>query len=168
MQYWDNVLYPPFLATIRGEYYNIITQDMLDEECYYLACRAISAFKFPKISTQYETFYGIRQEDNSIKEVDKDEDNAIPHGFFLNELTYNEIEIIIAWMKVYWCENQISNADNFEDIYTDTNIKTFSRANLIDKTASLLKSYRQDAKELENRYSRVNSLGTAALGDINE
>ena len=31
MQYWDNVLYPPFRATIRGEYYGVITEEQLDE-----------------------------------------------------------------------------------------------------------------------------------------
>ena len=56
MQVWDDVLYPHFISTIRGSYYGIITQDLIDEECFNLALRAISAFKFPKISTEYETF----------------------------------------------------------------------------------------------------------------
>ena len=50
MQLFDDVLYPSFRATIRGSYYGIITEDFIDEECYHLAERAISAFKFPKIS----------------------------------------------------------------------------------------------------------------------
>ena len=67
MQYWDDVLFPPFIATIRGEIYGVITQDELDEECFNLARRAIAAFKFPKISTDYETFYAIREEDTLVK-----------------------------------------------------------------------------------------------------
>ena len=96
MQYWDDILYPSFRATIRGEYYGIITQDDLDEECSHLACRAISTFKFPKISTDYKTFYAVRQEDGTLKEVDQEEEGAIPHGKFINTLTYAEIEVIIA------------------------------------------------------------------------
>ena len=169
MQYWDNVLYPPFRATIRGEYYGVISQEDIDEECFNLAQRAIAAFKFPKISTEYKTFYAVRNSDNELEEVDPQEvPDAILHGYFVNDLTYAEIEVLIAWMKVYWCENQISNADNFEDMYTDVNIKTYSRANAVDKNMKLMAEYREYARELENRYSRVNGERKPSFGDINE
>ena len=168
MQYWDNVLYPPFRATIRGEYYGVITEEQLDEECFFLAQRAVAAFKFPKISTEYKTFYAVRNEDNEIEEVDiEDCPDAVKHAYFVNDLTYAEIEILIAWMKVYWCENQISNADNFEDIYTDANIKTYSRANAVDKNMKLMAEYRSYAQELETRYSRVNNNKKPTMADIN-
>ena len=168
MQYWDNILYPSFRATIRGEYYGVISQDDIDEECFHLAERAIAAFKFPKISTEYETFYAVRNEDNELVEVDPQEyPEAIQHGYFVNDLNYAEIEILIAWMKVYWCENQISNADNFDEIYTDVNIKTYSRANAVDKNMKLMAEYRDYARELENRYSRVNEVRKPSMGDIN-
>ena len=169
MQYWDDVLYPPFRATIRGQYYGVISQEDMDEECFNLAQRAIAAFKFPKISTEYKTFYAVRNSDNELEEVDPQEvPDAILHGYFVNELTYAEIEVLIAWMKVYWCENQISNADNFEDMYTDVNIKTYSRANAVDKNMELMAEYREYARELENRYSRVNGERKPSFGDINE
>ena len=168
MQYWDDILYPSFRATIRGEYYGIITQDDMDEECYHLVCRAISTFKFPKTSLDYETFYAIRHEDGSLEEVDEDEyPEAIPHGCFNGEISYSEVEVLIAWMKVYWYENMLSNSDNYEDLYTDANIKTFSRANLIDKNTNVLKDARKAAERMESRYSRVNSLRRPSLGDVN-
>lgn len=168
MQVWDNVLYPSFVATIRGEYYGIITQDELDEECFHLAERAVSTFKFPKISTDYETFYAIREPGNVLREVDPEEEpEAIPHGRFLEDLTYAEIEILIAWMKVYWCENQISNADNFEDIYTDANIKTYSRANAVDKNMKLMAEFRSYARQLETNYSRTSNTRKPTIGDVN-
>ena len=71
-------------------------------------------------------------------------------------------------MKVYWCENQISNADNFDEIYTDPNIKTFSRANAIDKNMKLMHEFRDYARELETRYSRVSVDRRPTMGDINE
>ena len=70
-------------------------------------------------------------------------------------------------MKVYWCENLISNADNFEDIYTDANIKTYSRANAVDKNLKLMAEYRSYAQELETRYSRVTSTRKPSIGSIN-
>lgn len=168
MQLWDDILYAPFRATIRGSYYGVITEDFIDEECYHLALRAISAFKFPKISTEYNTFYAIRLEDGSLSRVESTTEGAVPHGEFVQDLTYAEIEVLIAWMKVYWCENQISNADNFDDMYTDANIKTFSRANAVDKNMKLMAEYRSYARDLENRYSRINSNRKPSLGDINE
>ena len=169
MQNWDKILYPSFRATIRGEYYGNITQDDLDEECYHLACRAISTFKFPKTSLDYETFYAIRTDENTLEEVDlEDYPEAIKHGVFVNDLTYAEIEVLIAWMKVYWCEYQLSNADNFEDVYTDVNIKTYSRANVVDKNLKLLAEYRKYARDLETRYGRVSAKRTPALGEVND
>lgn len=70
-------------------------------------------------------------------------------------------------MKVYWCETQLSNADNFEDLYTDANIKTFSRANAVDKNTNLMKMYRENARDIETRYSRTSALRTPTIGDIN-
>lgn len=151
---WDELLYPELRATIRGSYYGVISQDQMDEECFYIARRAIAAFKFPKISTDYTVVHYLRRpEDGVFLEVEEDDEgfaDAIPHAYFNNDLTYAEIEVIVAWMKVYWCEYQLSNADNFEDIYTDANIKTYSRANLVDKNLKLLKEYREYARDLEN------------------
>ena len=70
-------------------------------------------------------------------------------------------------MKVYWVEQLLSNADNFEDIYTDSNIKTYSRANAVDKNTKLMDQYRTYARDLETRYSRVNAFRGASIGDIN-
>lgn len=178
-QLWDDVLYPNFWASVRGDIYGVISRDSMDETMFHLARRAISAFKFPKISTSYSVFYAIRDKNNedileiveegTIPEADEDGfiPQVIPHGCFDMELTYDEIEIILAWMKVYWCEQLLSNADNFEDIYTDNNIKTFSRANLVDKNLKLLSTYREYARELETRYSRTTIDRKPSLGDIN-
>ena len=166
MQNWDKILYPSFRATIRGEYYGNITQDDLDEECYHLVCRAISIFKFPKKSLYYETYYAKRNEDGELVETPEAE-GGIPYGRFNSDISYAEINVLLAWMKVYWIENMLSNSNNFEDLYTDINVKTFSRANLIDKNTNVLKDARRAAQLVESRYSRVNSSSLPSLGDIN-
>ena len=91
-QNWDEVLYPPFRATIRGEYYGVITQDHMDEECYNIACRAIAAFKFPKISTEYTTYYANWNETSGQYDITTDTVNGVPHGSFINTLTFNELD----------------------------------------------------------------------------
>ena len=63
---------------------------------------------------------------------------------------------------------QISNADNFEELYTDVNVKSYSRANAVEKNTKLMAEYRTYARELENRYSRVNESREPSLGDVNE
>lgn len=166
MQNWDETLFPPFLATIHGTYYGVISQDELDEECFNLAKRAIMAFKFPKISTEYTIFYATRDEDGELIEVEPEQ--GIPHGRFINDLGNDEIEVLVAWMKVYWAEMQLSDADNYTDMYTDVNIKTFSRANAIEKNTSLLKEFRSYARDLETRYSRITTTRKPSIGDINE
>lgn len=165
---WEKVLYPPFLDTIRGEYYSIVSDQELRCELYNLAQRAIAAFKFPNKSLAYEADFTVWEGD-----VERPYDPATDdgwddvHPYFINDdITYREIEIIIAWMKVYWAENQASNADNFLDIYTDANIK-YSRANALDKYLKFVTTFKKEARELENRYSRVSEVGKPALGDIN-
>lgn len=90
-------------ATIRGTYYNTITQDELDEELYNIAVRAINTFKFPRIALDYVTFYAVRDDndDNVLNETDSSNEDAVPHGYFTEEVTSREIEVLLAWMKVY-------------------------------------------------------------------
>lgn len=167
MQLWDDVLYPSFRNTIRGQYYGLITQDQLDEELYTLAVKAVNTFKFPRISTDYETIYAVRVDENSLKVSDENDPLAIPHGGFVNDMTPAEIEVILAWMKFYWAEMQISNADSFEEQYTDSNIKVSSRANAVDKNIKLMNQYRQYARQLETNYGRTSVNRTPTIGEIN-
>lgn len=51
-------------------------------------------------------------------------------------------------------------------MYTDANIKTFSRANAVEKNRALMAEYRSYARDLENRYSRSNNCKTT-VGEIN-
>ena len=70
-------------------------------------------------------------------------------------------------MKVYWCEELISNADNFTEIYTDSQIKTYSRANMVDKALKMIDNFRDNARRLETNYGRVSASRTPSMGDIN-
>ena len=164
---WEEVLYPPFLDTIRGEYYSIVSDTELNVELFDLGRRAVAAFKFPHIALDYEVVYTKVEDGNEI-EVSSTDDWDEAHPYFINDVTYKEIEVLIAWMKVYWAESQASNADNFLNLYTDANIKTFSRANALDKYLKFVTTFKKEAKELEDRYTRVTESGTPALGEVND
>lgn len=169
-QLWDNLLYKPMMATIRGSIYGVISRDELDEELFNIAKRAVNTFKFPRIKTDYTVFYAVRKEyDPETLELSTSDDaDAVPHAAFENVLTDKEVEVLLAWMKVYWIENLLSNADDFENTYTDSNIKTFSRANLVQQNTQRYKEFLAQAHEIETRYSRVNADRGATIGDINE
>ena len=124
MQEWDEVLYPSFRSTIRGSYYGVVSQDLIDEECFYLALRAISAFKFPKISTAYEIYYAIRKDNGELLYTDidnnpiqADAEGAIPHGRFLNNLSYEDDFIYVTGNNVSW--DNFSSTFRYVVIYKD-------------------------------------------------
>lgn len=71
-------------------------------------------------------------------------------------------------MKVYWIENLLSTTDDFEQIYTDSNIKTYSKANLLQQNLTRYETFLAQAHEMETRYSRVTATRAASIGDINE
>lgn len=168
---WDDILYPSFYSAIRGTIYGHITRDNIDAQCYDLAVKAIATFnqKWPRVSLDYETFYAIRKDENKevLDLVDEDVEGAIKHGYFLNEITQEEIELLVAWMTYYWGKYWLSNADNFSEIYTSSEIKTYSRANAIDKWTKLVQFYRDEVRDLEDRYSRINAERRPSIGDIN-
>lgn len=167
-QLWDNLLYRPMMATIRGSFYGVIDRNELDEELYNIAKRAVNTFKFPRIKTNYTTFKALREEETpeELTIFPSDDADAIPHAVFEEMLSDKEVEVILAWMKVYWIEMLLSNADDFENTYTDSNIKTFSRANLVQQNTQRYKEFLAQAHEIETRYSRVKDY-SATIGDIN-
>lgn len=91
---------------------------------------------------------------------------AIPHAYFINPVTDKEIEVILAWRKVYWIEYLLSNADDFDNTYTDSNIKTYSRANLVQQNTTRYKEFKDRAKEVETNYGRTETY-KPTLGSIN-
>lgn len=160
MLYWDEVLFPHFLATISGEEYVLMTDQQIFDECVNIGLRAVATFKFPKIALDYD-----------FEEVTTTGENPVTYErpYFTNDnITYREIEILVTWMRVYWYGNKVSNADSFVDIYYDGNVKTYSRGNALDKYIKSETEARKAAKEKESNYSRVDSEGNPSLGDINE
>ena len=81
-------------------------------------------------------------------------------------MTDKEIEVILAWRKVYWIEYLLSNADDFDNTYTDSNIKTYSRANLVQQNTTRYKEFKDRAKEVETNYGRTETY-KPTLGSIN-
>lgn len=164
MQYWEDVLYPRFLSSISGDMFAHMSDEAISELCYSLATRAISAFKFPKVSLSYSCTY-LDAKGNIVTKMDN---WVVQKWYFVNEVGEKEISVLVGWMKAMWMGDLNSNSDNFSELYTDPNIKTYSRANAIDKNIKLYQTFIREARNLEHDYSRVSKDGKPALGEVNE
>jgi hypothetical protein len=70
-------------------------------------------------------------------------------------------------MKYYWADLMVSNADNFNNLYFDSNIQAFSPGNLLHNYKETCNMYRDQARELESEYYRSDN-GKPTFGSITE
>lgn len=106
---WIKVLYKPFLQSIHGEYLKTMSSFELSEDLFYIAQRAIAAFRFPKVSLDYTPHYVLYTDNALLQEqdqiIDADEDTVNPNlvhsAEFTNTIDFTTIQVILAWMKVY-------------------------------------------------------------------
>lgn len=153
--YWSSELFPLFLKTVSSCTYTTFTDSELEDELSGLARRAIARFKFPKISLEYAFDEELDAEGN-------------PKGYyFIAEPRMFELNVILAWMKVYWLEYQLSKEHNYENIYADKNVTAFSSGNLISAIEKAYSTLRTEARKCEEDYERVSLEGKPAIGNIN-
>ena len=159
--YWSICLYPLFLATLDSCTYVQFTDQELQDELDVLAKRAIAKFKFPKISLAYAY-------DSTIEEVELPIVERVTCGYyFVNDVTDREIAVLVAWMKVFLLEQQLSRERNYQNLYADKNVKAFSSGALISSIEKAYTTMRNAARKDEEDYSRINEQGKPAIGDIN-
>lgn len=154
MQYWDEVLFPEVLTLISGERYLSMSDRAIADELIVLAKSAINTFLFPYIPLDYDY---------------EDTDSPIQprRYYFIGDVGDRELHIIIQWMNFYWCKKMVSNADNFQNVYFDTNIKSFSPGNILHNYRVLMENYRDEARRAESRYYRMGDYtGGAPIPDI--
>ena len=159
--YWNSCLYPLFLASLNSCTLASYTDQELQDEIDILAKRAIAKFKFPKVDLSYDYDETILDETKPVVERQK------AGYFFKNEVGMREFIVIIAWMKVFWLEYQLSREKNYENLYADKDVKAFSSGNLITSIEKAYTTMRTAARKDEEDYYRINADGKPAIGDIN-
>ena len=117
------------------------TDQELQNELDFLAKRAIARFKFPKVSLAYE--YSNEITDMTMPVVER----STKGYYFVNDVSYREYEVIVAWMKVYWLEYQLSKERNYENLYADKDVKAFSSGNLISAIEKAYNTMMQVARK---------------------
>lgn len=159
--YWSSCLFPLFLSSLSSCTLASYTDQELQNELDILAKRSIARFKFPKINLKYA--YDGEIADMSLPVVER----STKGYYFIEEIGYREIEVILAWMKVYWLEYQLSKERNYENLYADKDVKAFSSGNLISAIEKAYNTMVATARKVEEDYGRVAANGKPAIGDVN-
>lgn len=156
--YWEKNLFPQFLQSVESCTLSDFTNFEIQNQLNYLVIRAINDFKFPKYSLEYE-----------VDETLDPNTEVIKGYYFVDEnVGQKEFNVILARMKQYWIEFQISQERLFANAYYDKDIRLHSPGNTIDKLIKMFTTFKAMADNAEFNYGRVSSTGEAALGDINE
>lgn len=155
--YWETNLYPQFLLTVDSCTLSEFTNFEIQNQLGYLAIRAITDFKFPKISLVYDF-------DSTIDPL-----TEIAKGYYFvsDNVGQKEFNVILARMKQYWIEFQISQERLFSNMYYDKDVRLHSPGNTLDKLDKMYKTFLARADKAEYDYGRVENAGTPALGAIN-
>lgn len=147
MKKWNDLLFPLFLSSVSSCTLASFSDRELTDELNILAARAIARFRFPRISLEWEQ-------------------NCADECYFVNEVTFSELEVIVAWMKVIWLEYQLSKERNYQNLYADKDVKAFSSGNLIASIVKALNEMTMQARKIEEFYYRSNN-GIPTIGEIN-
>lgn len=116
-----------FLSRILEDEWQHWMLDEAEQDWYQIMTNALSWFKFPRISLDYN------------------EDG------FVNDLSNEEIQIIADFMKCEWLNRCIMTWENVKPLYEE---RDFSQANLLDKLNELYKTQEEKALRRESIYYR--------------
>lgn len=156
--YWENHLFPQFLQSVDSCTLSDFTNFEIQNQLNYLVIRAVNDFKFPKTSLAY----------NFDENINEETEEAFGYYFIEDEVGQKEFNVILARMKQYWIEFQISQERLFANAYYDRDIRLHSPGNTIDKLIKMYTTFKTSADIAEFNYGRVSVTGEAVLGDINE
>ena len=156
--YWENSLFPQFLQSVNDCTLLELTNFDIQRELGYLVIRAVNDFKFPKVSLDYAL----------DSDINSETEEAYGYYFISDEVGQKEFNVILARMKQYWIEFQISQERLFSNVYYDRDIRLHSPGNTIDKLIKMFTTFKSKADKAEFDYGRISIIGDPALGDIND
>lgn len=155
--YWENSLYPQFLMSIDSCTLSKLGNLEIQSQLENLARRAVTYFKFPKVSLDF----AIDTETNPTTQIQYG-------AYFLSDkVGQKEYNVILARMKQYWIEFQISQERLFSNLYYDKDIRLHSPGNTLDKLIKMYSTFKEAADKEEYDYGRVGEERTPAIGAIN-
>lgn len=132
-------IYNSFLSKITDDMYMELTKEdtyLLLED---LLMSAIPCFEFPRKPLDYV-----------LEEVEVEGED----GYFANDLTDEEINILAIYMVTQWLGQQLATIENVRMKYTGSDFKMTSQANHMAKVKNLMEKYEKDGFHMQRLYKR--------------
>ena len=143
-----SLVYDSFLSKITDDMYLELTELDTFRMLEQLLLSAIEKFEFPRIDL---TDYTLLEISNN-----EEEDDTIKYegGYFNNQLTHEEINILAVYMIVEWLSQQLASVENTRMKYSGSDFKFTSQANHMQKLLQLKKDYEREGFHLQRLYKR--------------
>lgn len=159
---FDDV-YNQFLTYAHSCTFADLSDDELLGELRKFLERALADFRFPHCSLEY-TEKVEETEDPETHEIT----SSITYIFTDKDFGQREINVLIAYMKKYYIEWILSREQNFQQIYYDSDTKTFSQGNIIQQLNTAYKTAIKEANDVNYDYSRMDGKTRSPLiGKVN-
>lgn len=142
-----SLVYDSFLSKITDDMYLELTKLDTYRMLEQLLLSAIEKFEFPRINLWDYTL---------LETNHNEEDDTITYneGYFNNQLTHEEINILAVYMIVEWLSQQLASVENTRMKYSGSDFKFTSQANHIQKLLQLKKDYEREGFHLQRLYKR--------------
>ena len=143
-----SLVYDSFLSKITDDMYLELTELDTFRMLEQLLLSAIEKFEFPRIDL---TDYTLLEISNN-----EEEDDTIKYegGYFNNQLTHEEINILAVYMIVEWLSQQLASVENTRMKYSGSDFKFTSQANHMQKLLQMKKDYEREGFHLQRLYKR--------------
>ena len=122
-----------------------------------LLLSAIEKFEFPRVNLwDYELFEIVDEVIYNGMESNYQDVQAIIYdgGYFNNNLTHEEVNILAVYMIVEWLSQQLASVENTRMKYSGSDFKFTSQANHMQKLLQLKKDYEREGFHLQRLYKR--------------
>lgn len=151
-----SLIYDSFLSKITDDMYMEMTELDTYKIMQELLLSAIQRFEFPRVDL---TDYELSAESSSIYcGVESGnipvEASILSNGYFVANLSQEEINIIAVYMIVEWLSYQLASVENSRMKYSGSDFKFTSQANHMQKLLQLKKDYEREGFHLQRLYKR--------------
>jgi len=139
-------IYCRYLDQITDDLFTELTMEECFEQMESVLMRAITGFKFPKFRPfAYDLEYEALRDE---------EGNVISKGAFEDELTLEEINIIVDLMIIEWFHRELARADLTRQKYSGPDFKFTSQAAHIQRLNAIIESKIKENKRMQAMYGR--------------
>lgn len=134
-------VYDRFFDSITDNMYLEWTEQDTKKDVQNILIASLPGFEFPKKSLEYELF------DYNLMAFADD-------SYFYEDLTQEEINIIVNLMLINWLQRQITSIDNTRQKYYGESFKLTSQASHLKSLISLKEDLQKDTRKLQRLYKR--------------